>query len=229
MNIEKYILSKKTVLDSASQCQWKARLDTKMGFFNGIKEKPHELYQYFERRVRTEELKAWYSSPDPGDLFQGTSISSLVIPATFKRPLEIKGVEQLVEEIADCYIRYHDKYAKAVSDAIVESVEGWIKEGLFYGVVLPSKIISQAFDLAVDTRSLVVDIEGDAIDPHEITSYPAEIREKYFNSVRPGIECLSDMNISRQEFEASLILADVSKPKIQKYKGKALLGPIKCN
>jgi hypothetical protein len=37
------------------------------------------------------------------------------------------------------------------------------------------------------------------------------------------------MELERNELEASLVLADISKPKFDKYKGKVLLAPIRCN
>jgi hypothetical protein len=208
---------------------WDKRLEERMLSFRNSSQKPALLYEEFERRVRTEELKAWYSSPDPGDLFQGTSVSSLVIPATFEKPLNIHSMSQLEEIIADQYILAHDRYVEAVENAIIEPIDDWVKMGLFYGVVLPSKVISQAFNLVVDTDSLVVDINGVCVDPHEICSYPLEIREEYFSGIRSRIECFEGVNLTREEFESSLVLADVSKPNMKRYKHKALLVPVRCN
>lgn len=229
MSIKNYLSKINEFAKDKRQAKWQHALDEKITVFNALREKPRSMYEYFQNKVRTEELKAWYSCPDPGDLFQGTSVSSLVIPAEFKQPVIFKAMAQLEEMIADSYIQYHDQYAPAVREAIVEDVYHWVKEGLFYGIVLPSKVISQVFNLTVQTDALVVDVDGKAIDPHEITSYDPALRNKYFEKVRPNIECFKDMAIERHEFESSLVLADVSKPRIEKYKGKALLGPVRCN
>lgn len=229
MRLNQYLHESDTAPVAPKQEQWDKRLQERISLFQNMSKKPSLLYQEFNNRVRTEELKAWYSTPDPGDLFQGTSVSSLVIPTSFEQPLDIRSISQLEEIIADQYILAHDRNAGAVQSAIVEPVDDWIKEGLFYGVVLPSKVIAQTFDLVVDTDSLVVDIDRIRVDPHEITSYPSEIREEYFNQTKSNIICLQNLDLSQQEFESSLALSDVSKPNMQRYKNKGLLGPVRCN
>ena len=111
------------------------------------------LYEEFERRIRTEELKGWYSTPDSGELFQGTSVSSLVVPSVFENSLAIKNIDMLENLIAEQYIKAHDRNALTLQSAIVDPVEKWIHQGLYYGVVLPSKVIAQAFNLVVDIES----------------------------------------------------------------------------
>lgn len=229
MRLGQYLSEGSHVFSCSEQKQWNSRLREKVQSFQSVHEKPTLLYQEFERRVRTEELKAWYSCPEKNDLFQGTSVSSLVIPSCFKEPLFIESIAQLEEIIADQYILAHDNNIEAVRSAITEPVDNWVREGLFYGVVLPSKVIAQAFHLSIDVDSLIVNVDGNEVDPHEITSYPLEIREEYFEQTRLSIECLQGLDLSRREFEASLVLADVSKPNMQKYKYKALLGPVRCN
>ena len=229
MRLNQYLYESETAPVNLKQEVWDKRLEESVLSFRNSSQKPALLYEEFERRVRTEELKAWYSSPDPGDLFQGTSVSSLVIPATFEKPLNIHSISQLEEIIADQYILAHDRYVGAVENAIIEPIDDWVKMGLFYGVVLPSKVIAQAFNLVVDTDSLVVDINGVCVDPHEICSYPLEIREEYFSGIRSRIECFEGISLTREEFESSLVLADVSKPNMKRYKHKALLVPVRCN
>ncbi len=229
MRLNQYLYESKIAPLDPKQEAWDKRLEERVLSYHNSFQKPPLLYEEFERRIRTEELKAWYSSPNPGDLFQGTSVSSLVIPATFEKPLNIHSISQLEEIIADQYILAHDRYVGAVENAIIEPIDDWVKTGLFYGVVLPSKVIAQAFNLVIDTDSLVVDINGECVDPHEIYSYPLEIREEYFDGIRSRIDCFEGLNLGREEFESSLVLADVSKPNIKRYKHKALLVPVRCN
>lgn len=229
MTLARYLGELEDLPGNENQSAWDSKLKSRLKSFAGMRAKPRMLFDEFERRVRTEELKAWYSSPDPGDLFQGTSVTSLVAPVSFRRPLQLDGVHRLEEIIACEYIKAHDAYAETVRRAIVEPVDEWIREGLFYGVVLPSKVISQAFGLAADTGDLLARIAGKEIDPHEITSYSVDLRRRYFEDIHKRIGCFGGMRLSRREFESSLALADVSKPNMQCYKHKALLGPVRCN
>lgn len=214
--------------------QWFRRLSETVARGQDLYEQsPPELQErcraLFQSMVRTEELKAWYGTPEGEALFQGTSISSLTIPETLSAPLEIRSIAHLEELIADAYIRLHDRYEQTVRDAILEDVEPWLREGLFYGFVLPSKVVSQAFNLAVPHREVIFNVRGVTVDPHEILSCPADIREDYFRACRDRIGCFAGLDITRTEFEESLILADISKPKINTYRDKLLLGPVKCN
>ncbi len=229
MKLNEYLDELNSPLSGTKQEEWNKNLEERLLLFRNYSHRSPLLYREFDNHVRTEELKAWYSTPEAGDLFQGTSVSSLVIPAIFDKPLDMKDISHLEDIIAERYILEHDRHTEAVCDAIVEPVDDWIKEGLFYGIVLPSKVIAQAFNLVVDTDSLVVNINGRHVDPHEITSYPLGIREEYFKWVKSNISCLQDLHLSRQEFEASLALSDVSKPNIKRYKNKAMLGPVRCN
>lgn len=192
--------------------------------------KKQALYQeLFQNQIRTEELKAWYGAPQEGDLFQGTSVSSLTIPCKLKEPLILNDVKDLENAIADEYIKAHDAHETDVRQAIVEDVEGWIKEGLYYGIVIGSKMITQAFGLTVPAEDIVFEVDGHLVDPHEITHYPDAIREKYFEICRKKIDCFQDLEMTVTEFETSLVLADISKPRIEKYKNRIMLAPIKCN
>ncbi len=107
------------------------------------------LLEEFRSRVQTEAIKAWYSSPEGYSLFQGTSISSLTIPCEFSSPLRFQSIYDLEEAIADGYIRLHDEHESVVNKAIIEDIDDWLKAGLYYGVVISSKVISQAFGLTV--------------------------------------------------------------------------------
>lgn len=184
----------------------------------------------FASRVRTEELKAWYGAPEePDSLFQGTSISSLTVPCETERPLRLSGIEALEEAIAEHYVRLHDRHAETVRRSIVEDVESWLDEGLYYGVALPSKLVSQAFDLRVPYNDVVFDVDGHRVDPHEITHYPEAVREAYFNRAVERLECFEGLDLDRRELESSLILADISKPRIEDYRDNILLAPVRCN
>lgn len=191
------------------------------------KERTH---QHFQAWIRTEELKAWYGSPETsGDLFQGTSISSLSVPYVTASPLPLQSIQELENRLADAYIELHDRHAATVRNAILEDVDDWIRSGLYYGVVLPSKVISQAFQLAVPMKNLIFDVDGYRVDPHQILTYPSAVREKYFHIASQRIACFQDLNLTQSEFESSLILADISKPKISQYKDHLLLAPVRCN
>jgi hypothetical protein len=187
------------------------------------------LREEFRDRVRTEEVKAWYSEPEDDSLFQGTSVSSLTIPHIVQEPLEPVSMVDLEEIIADAYIHYHNENVDAVKGAIQENTDEWISQGLYYGVVLSSKLVSQALGLSIESEEVIFDIGGCTVDPHEITSYPTEVREEYFGKCRETVECFNGLELERKELEASLALADISKPKILKYKDKIMLAPIRCN
>jgi hypothetical protein len=46
---------------------------------------------------------------------------------------------------------------------------------------------------------------------------------------RERIACFGGLDLSLTEFEESLVLADISKPKLEAYREKLLLGPVRCN
>jgi len=189
----------------------------------------HRLHADFRNRVRTEEIKAWYSAPEGDSLFQGTSISSLTIPYERKSPLNLQSVVELEENVADAYIELHNKYARKVKNAIIENVNEWLNNGLYYGVVLSSKIISQAFGLSVRSEEVIFKVGNYLVDPHEIVSYPDDVRYAYFEKCVERIKVFEDLKLNQKELESSLILADISKPKIAKYKNRIILAPVRCN
>lgn len=188
-----------------------------------------KIQEEFRNRVRTEELKAWYSSPENDSLFQGTSISSLTIPCELTEPLEIDSITILEHAVADYYIELHDRYEETVRNSVLEDVEDWIRDGLFYGICLSSKVVSQAFSLSVRAEDVILKVGGYNVDPHQIITYPTEIRAEYFATVAKNLECFDGIELSREEVESSLILADISKPKIEKYKSRIILAPFRCN
>lgn len=187
------------------------------------------LLAEFWNRVRTEELKAWYGAREGNSLFQGTSVSALTIPACFSDPVDLISVDQLEDMIADQYIHLHDKHAQTVQDAILENMDNWLAQGLFFGVMIGSKVISQAFGLAVAENEIVFEQDGIRVDPHEITSYPPSVREAYFAKCLTHVDCFEEMDLKQHEFEQSLVLADISKPKLSRYHNKLILGPVRCN
>ena len=189
----------------------------------------NKYMSFFWNCVQTEKLKAWYGAPDKGDLFQGTSISSLTVPYQVARPLPLNSIEQLEQQIAEAYIKIHHCHKDTVSNAIGEDTSAWLESGLFYGLVLPSKLLSQAFDLSVSYQDAVFEVGGQLIDPHQILSHPSHIRTAYFEECRNKIDCFKGIELTQAEFESSLVLADISKPKIEKYLDKLLLAPIRCN
>ena len=234
MTLNEYLKKIDRVLSSQEQQAWLEKLEkrTMEGFqlfASADKDGRLEISDNFRDRVRTEEIKAWYSEPQGDSLFQGTSISSLTIPYKTSNPLEFNTVIELEEEIADGYIELHNRHAESVSTAILEDTQSWLKEGLYYGVVIGAKVISQAFGLFVLDKDVIFSVDGHCVDPHEITSYPKDIRDSYFMECKKRISCFDGMELKRNELEASLVLADISKPKLDKYKGKILLAPIRCN
>ena len=234
MTLNEYLKKIDRVLSSQEQQAWLEKLEkrTMEGFqlfASADKDGRLEISDNFRDRVRTEEIKAWYSEPQGDSLFQGTSISSLTIPYKTSNPLEFNTVIELEEEIADGYIELHNRHAESVSTAILEDTQSWLNEGLYYGVVIGAKVISQAFGLFVLDKDVIFSVDGHCVDPHEITSYPKDIRDSYFMECKKRISCFDGMELKRNELEASLVLADISKPKLDKYKGKILLAPIRCN
>ena len=234
MTLNEYLKKIDRVLSSQEQQAWLEKLEkrTMEGFqlfASADKDGRLEISDNFRDRVRTEEIKAWYSEPHGDSLFQGTSISSLTIPYKTTNPLEFNTVIELEEEIADGYIELHNRHAESVSTAILEDTQSWLKEGLYYGVVIGAKVISQAFGLFVLDKDVIFSVDGHCVDPHEITSYPQDVRDSYFMECKKRISCFDGMELKRNELEASLVLADISKPKLEKYKGKILLAPIRCN
>lgn len=234
MNLATYISFLKDISEHETQRTWYERLEKQVNHGLDIYEEMDDserqlLCNEFSNRLRTEELKAWYGAPEGESLFQGTSISSLTIPAVFESPLELMSIMHLEEVIADSYIAQHDRYAENVRNAIVENVENWIASGLYYGITIASKVLSQAFRLGVPAGNVVFTVNGHQVDPHEIISYPQAVREAYFDQVRERIDCYGSMDIDREELETSLILADISKPRLGRYKDHIFLAPIRCN
>ena len=234
MILSEYLRGVDGILKRQEQQAWFEKLEkgARKGFqlFESADEYVRQkISDIFRDRVRTEEIKAWYSEPHGDSLFQGTSISSLTIPYKTSEPLEFKTIFELEDEIADGYIELHNRHAGKVSAAILEDTQPWLDEGLYYGIVIGAKVISQAFGLFVSDKEIIFDVDGHYIDPHEITSYPQDIRNSYFAECRKRISCFDGMELERNELEASLVLADISKPKFDKYKGKVLLAPVRCN
>ncbi|OGV70996.1 MAG: hypothetical protein A2283_01800 [Lentisphaerae bacterium RIFOXYA12_FULL_48_11] len=180
-------------------------------------------------RIRTEELKAWYGEPEGNSLFQGTSVTSLTIPHVLDAPLEIGSIEQLEDILADAYIARHREHVDKVRNAIQEDTSLWVREGLYYGVAVCSKLLSQAFGLSVGKEEAVCNVMGTVVDPHEITSYPLEVRDAYYRKCVERISVFQGLSLQRRDIESSLALADISKPRIAAYKDRILLGPVLCN
>lgn len=224
----------KLIIKDDRQKKWFERLSQQIKASSELRQKlsfkeEGNLMWLFINRIRTEEIKAWYSSPEEESLFQGTSISSITIPAEFSTPLDIKDISFLESVIAEQYILLHNKYKDIVRDTIIDNVDNWLNEGLFYGVTIASKVISQAFNLTAFDKEVVFKVDRHLVDPHEIFSYPQDIREKYFQQIVNRIHCFDGMKMRQEEIESSLILGDISKPHLEKYRSKILLAPIKCN
>ncbi len=218
-------------MDNAWQADLLQQVESGKAFMEQASEdEQRQIRRLFDDWVRTEELKAWYGEPENNSLFQGTSVSSLTIPAEFSEPLTLNSIVDLEDMLAERYIELHDQHEASVKGAIVEDTSKWRSEGLYYGVVIASKMISQAFGLAVNAADVVFEVDGYMVDPHEITTYPADIRRKYFEMCREQITCFSDIaNLTQTELETSLVLADISKPRIDDYHEQILLAPIRCN
>lgn len=234
MNLSNYIKPITEIIRRKEQQEWFSRLEE-------TALKGEEIYNIcgegfrrwvwdeFNNRVRTEEIKAWYSEPEKGSLFQGTSVSSLTIPYETSNPLRFESMDHLEGCIANAYIELHDRHAGTVKGAILEDIDDWIMEGLYYGVVVCSKVISQALGLYIEKSDVIFEVDGHRVDPHEITSYPKEVREDYFEKCRKRIECFNGIEIEQRELEGSLVLSDISKPKLIEYNNKIILAPIRCN
>ena len=87
MIFSEYLKNINSFIHEPTQQEWYGRLKSGVaegvGAFEDIAElKKQLILAEFEKRVRTEELKAWYGSSDENILFQGTSISSLTIPGS---------------------------------------------------------------------------------------------------------------------------------------------------
>jgi hypothetical protein len=234
-NLTTYLKELNPILMEPEQQRWfddlRERAQSGSTTFNAMRSSQQtKLRALFDESVRTEELKAWYGEPQDGSLFQGTSVSSLTIPCELTDPIHLSSIEQLEDAIADYYIILHDAHEESVQSAIMEDTTRWRSEGLYYGIVLSSKIISQAFGLAVNDKDVVFPVDGTLVDPHEIISYSQAIRKKYFEACKGRIECFEGLpNLEQVEIESSLVLADISKPKIPEYDQKLILAPIRCN
>ena len=234
MHLGEYLKSIEGIIRREEQQKWFLELEErgKRGFelFASVTDTVRKnILDEFRNRVRTEEIKAWYSEPEEGSLFQGTSVSSLTIPYEIADPLLLSSIGELEDKVAEAYIELHDKHAGKVKEAILENVDGWIGEGIYFGVVIGSKLISQAFGLTIRHNDAIFEVGGCRVDPHEITSYPQEVREAYFDQCKKKVNCFEGLNLEQGELEASLVLADFSKPKIKKYEDKIILAPVRCN
>lgn len=234
MNLSEYLKKIDAILKRDEQQKWFVELKKKakigLRLYLDAEEKiKYRLLNEFMNRARTEEIKAWYSEPLGDSLFQGTSISSLTIPYTTSSPLKFRSILDLEESIANAYIQSHRRYAGRVKKAIIEDVNTWLNEGLYYGVVLSSKIISQAFNLAVKYSDVVLKIGAYTVDPHEITSFPDDVRREYFEKCLKHVGVFGEIDLEQREMESSLVLADISKPRIKKYKDKIIIAPVRCN
>ncbi len=225
-------------LDTAEprQQDWFAELHRRVAegralFARVGEDRRQQYHDVFRNWCRTEELKAWYGAPEGASLFQGTSISSLTLPGEYSSPLLLEnGIEELEEIIADRYIELHDRLEPVVRATILENTDRWMREGVFFGVVLASKILSQAFGLTLDAAQAVFPVDGAMVDPHEITTYPDAIRTRYFELCRDRIDCFAGIpDLTRREMETSLVLADISKPRIARHRNRLMLAPIRCN
>jgi hypothetical protein len=234
MNLGEYLGSLDKVVRRDEQQKWFLELEERgqkgLALFSSAEDSVRKnILDEFRNRVRTEEIKAWYSEPEGDSLFQGTSVSSLTIPYEIPDPLLLSSITELEDNIAEAYIELHDKHAGKAKEAILENIDDWIREGLYYGIVIGSKVISQAFGLTISHSDVIFEVDGYCVDPHEITSYPHEVREAYFDKCKKKVDCFNGLDLEQNELEASLVLADISKPKIDKYEDKILLAPVRCN
>lgn len=234
MNLGKYLESIDNIIPGNKQKKWLMKLEEKCKtgislYLSAKQGERAQIWNEFNNRVRTEEIKAWYSEPHDNSLFQGTSVSSLTIPYTVPQPLRLNSISELEDIIANAYIKLHLKNVDKVKNAIQENVDEWISQGLYYGVVVCSKVISQAFGLTIFQDDAIFDVDSYRVDPHEIISYPKEVRTAYFEKCKDKIECFSGIDLEQRELESSLVLADISKPKIKDYKDKIMLAPVRCN
>lgn len=234
MNLKAYLSGITGILEDEAQRSWLNKLEA--GRDKGLRlyvksdsGARQKACQRLANRIRTEEIKAWYSAPEEAVLFQGTSVSSLIIPYERSSPLDLGSVTDLEESIADAYIEMHDKYAGKVKDAIIENIDKWLDEGLYYGVALGSKVISQAFGLSARYDEVVFSVDQYLVDPHEITSFPERTRASYFKKCLERLSVFNGLDLERRELESSLVLADISKPKIERFRDRILLAPVRCN
>lgn len=234
MRLDQYLKPIDEIVKKDEQRQWFLSLEAKAkkgwAFYQSLKEdEKKEIWDEFRNRSRTEEIKAWYSEPQGDMLFQGTSISSLSIPYKISQPLTLNSPVELEEKIAHAYIELHDKYYEKVRGAILEDIDDWINQGLYYAVVVSAKVISQALELSISGEDIIFDVDGYHVDPHELVSYPQKIRKAYFEKCLKKIKCFGELDIEQKELESCLVLSDISKPKIERYRGRLLLAPIRCN
>lgn len=234
MNLKAYLSGITGILEGGAQRSWLKNMEANKDkglrlYAKASVETRQKACQRLANRIRTEEIKAWYSAPEKAVLFQGTSVSSLIVPYERSSPLDLGSVSELEESIADAYIEMHDKYAGKVKNAIIENVDKWLDEGLYYGVVLGSKVVSQAFGLSARCDEIVFSVGKHVVDPHEIISYPERTRVSYFEKCLDRLSIFDGLKLERRELESSLVLADISKPKIEKFKDRILLAPVKCN
>lgn len=223
-------------LDTAEpmQEQWYARLrdgcEDGTRLLQGTDEAGRRLFaSLFRDWVRTEETKAWYSEPERGSLFQGTSVTSLTVPWETDEPLPLTDIHDLEDQLVTAYVALHDRHEAAVRRANQDNVDKWVSEGLYFGIVIGSKILAQAFGLSVDAAKVVFPVDGVMVDPHEITTYPESVRTRYFQECLRQLDCFDGLCLDQSEMEESLALADISKPRIERWRGKLLLGPVRCN
>lgn len=232
MKLAEYLLGLKD--DFQLQAEWRQQLksgfDQGSALLAGASPAKRQLYaNLFRDWVRTEETKAWYSEPEKGSLFQGTSVTSLTVPWETKEPLPLTDILDLEEQLVAAYIASHDRHEAAVRRANQDNVDKWVAEGLYFGVVIGSKILSQAFGLSVPADKVVFPVDGVMVDPHEITTYPQDVRERYFKSCLDQLDCFDGLDLTQAEMEESLALADISKPRIERWRGRLMLGPVRCN
>jgi len=234
MQLGQYLKSVDEILRREEQQKWFRELEERgkkgLELYGSAGEAGQKnILDEFRDRVRTEEIKAWYSEPEGDSLFQGTSVSSLPIPYEVSDPLLLSSITELEDTVAEAYIELHDRHADKAKNAILENIDDWIREGLYFGVVVGSKVISQALGLTIPHDDVIFEVDGFQVDPHEITSCPQEVREAYLDKCKKKISCFDGLNLEQRELEASLVLADISKPRIEKYRDKILLGPVRCN
>lgn len=234
MRLDEYLKPIDGIVRDKEQRRWFLGLEEKArkgwALYRALrKDEKNDIWDEFRNRSRTEEIKAWYSAPEGDTLFQGTSISSLSIPYCIPQPLKLESPLELEEKIADAYIELHDKYHEKVRGAILEDIDEWIGQGLYYAVVVSAKVISQALGLSISSGDVIFNVDGHRVDPHELISYPPKVRKAYFEKCLKKIRCFGELDIEQRELESCLVLSDISKPKLEKYRDRLLLAPIRCN
>jgi len=234
MTLARYLSELDDVLGEPEQKVWFEKFINKVkegdSLYHELSEqKRSDLLYEFNKDFTTQGIKAGQSEPKGNSLFQGTSISSLTIPYVIKEPLRLPTITELEKIIAKAYIFHHNRLKERVKKAIIEDVSDWINSGLFYVVIISSKLISQTFGLFVDQNEVVRNISGIKVDPHELTSYPLDTREKYYEEMKQRLNLFNGLDISLSELESSLVLADISKPRIGELRNKIILAPVRCN